>query len=169
MFCGHIGAGLVGKKLSPGVPVGALIAAAFLPDILGVPGMVFPKMGRELVPWTHGLLMCGIWAVAVAVVGAVIRHELRGGLVLGLLVLGHWVLDFVAWPVSWPVSLTGRLPILFAGSPEVGLGLYSSVAGFVAGEVAGVLFVGVMIWVLARRAVKPPAAGDATGPKTVQS
>ncbi len=146
MFCAHIGAGLLGKKFSAKVPIGGLVVVAFLPDILGLPAVVFPDANLDLVPWTHGLSMCVIWAAMAGLVATWITHELRDGVVVGLLVLSHWVLDFI----SWPLLFTGRLPLFFSESPEVGLGLYSSVAGSIVGEIVGLLFAGVMVYTLAR-------------------
>ena len=59
---------------------------------------------------------------------------------MGLLVFSHWVLDFVSHPIpfpsfswrSWQWSyghpLPPDLPLLFANSPRVGLGLYNSIS-----------------------------------------
>lgn len=70
-------------------------------------------------------------------VAVLISRDLRAGAVIGLLVLSHWVLDFVAWPMDF----NRGLPLLFSGSPEVGLGLYSTTAGSIAGEVIGLILV----------------------------
>jgi hypothetical protein len=91
-------------------------------------------------PWSHGLFMSAIWSVGAALLGARIRRNYRAGVIIGLLVLSHWVLDFVSHPIpfpsfswrSWQWSyghpLPPDLPLLFAGSPRVGLGLYNSIS-----------------------------------------
>jgi hypothetical protein len=146
MFFGHIGVGLAAKRVTPKVPLGVLVPVALLPDILGIPGVLLPHLGFDFVPWTHGFFMSVIWSVTAGLVAALISRNSRASLVIGLLVLSHWVLDFI----SWPLIFKRGLPLLFAGSPEVGLGWYSTIAGSITGEIVGLLFVGVMIYILTR-------------------
>jgi len=59
---------------------------------------------------------------------------------IGLVVLSHWLLDLVSHPIPfssfswqrWQWSfghpLPPDLPLLFAGSPKVGLGLYNMIS-----------------------------------------
>jgi hypothetical protein len=66
--------------------------------------------------WSHSLTTSvGLSAIAALLAGRAYR-DTRTGAVVGLVVLSHWVLDFVVWKNS--------LPLLFEGSPKVGLGLY---------------------------------------------
>jgi hypothetical protein len=57
---------------------------------------------------------------------------------IGLVVFSHWILDFVSHPM-WP-SVQPDLPLLFAGSPTVGLGLWRSHGGAIAGELLLLVF-----------------------------
>ena len=64
----------------------------------------------------------------------------RAGAVIGLVVLSHWLLDFVSHPIpfasfSWRLwqwsfghPLPPDLPLLFGGSKKVGLGLYNMIS-----------------------------------------
>ena len=59
---------------------------------------------------------------------------------MGLVAFSHWVLDFVSHPIPFPSfswrtwqwsyghPLPPDLPLLFSGSPKVGLGLYNSMS-----------------------------------------
>jgi hypothetical protein len=49
-----------------------------------------------------------------------------GHLIIGALVLSHWVLDFISHPMGMGKELPPDLPLLFGNSTRVGLGLYNS-------------------------------------------
>jgi hypothetical protein len=138
---GHCAVGLAAKPFAPKVPLAVLSLATVMLDVLAIAfvwaGIEGGKTGN---PWSHGLFMSAIWCVAAAVLCARIYHQCRAGAVIGLLVFSHWVLDFVSHPIpfasfswsSWRWSfgnpLPSDLPLLFEGSPKVGLGLYNSIS-----------------------------------------
>jgi hypothetical protein len=145
MLLGHIGVALAVKRVAPEISLPILLPLSFAPDILGLPNVLFPNKVIDLVPWTHGLVATCVLALLSFLIAALVSRRAWYGFVIGLVVFSHWVLDFVAWPVF------GRgLPVLLNGSPEIGLGLYSTTAGRLIGEAAGLLFVVVMIISLAR-------------------
>jgi hypothetical protein len=84
--------------------------------------------------------MSVIWSLVAALFAARIYRDRCVGLVVGLLVFSHWVLDFISHPIpfssfswrSWQWSyghpLPSDLPLLFGASPKVGLGLYNSIS-----------------------------------------
>lgn len=74
-------------------------------------------------PWSHGLFMSVIWALLAAGVAYLIYRDRRIAGVIGLVVISHWCLDFIVHPPE--------LPLLFNGSPMVGLGLWTTAPGFV--------------------------------------
>jgi hypothetical protein len=138
---GHCAVGLAAKPLSPKVPLGVLLLAALTLDILAIAfGITGFESGAKGIPWSHGLLMSVLWSGAAALAGARIFQSARAGAVIGLVVLSHWLLDFVSHPIpyssfswrSWQWSfghpLPPDLPLLFAGSPKVGLGLYNVIS-----------------------------------------
>jgi len=75
--------------------------------------------------------MCVVWSVVAAAIGYLFYRDRRTSVVIGLMVFSHWVLDFI---VHVP-----DLPLLFDGSPLVGLGLWGSGPGLI---ISGILEVG---------------------------
>ena len=137
---GHCAVGLAAKPVTPKVPLGVLLLATVMLDVLATAfrwaGIEGGKTGN---PWSHGLFMSAIWSVTAAFLGARIYRNYRAAAVIGLLVFSHWILDFVSHPVPFPSfswrswqwnyghPLPPDLPLLFGGSPKVGLGLYNSI------------------------------------------
>ena len=121
----HLGIGLAAKTIAPKAPLGILLLASEALDLLWG---VFALSGIEnlqVSPWSHGLFMSVIWSGIFALLSWRIYRDRRTGLVIGLVVFSHWVLDFITHPMfGGPLDL----PLLFAGSPKVGLGLYSAIA-----------------------------------------
>jgi hypothetical protein len=162
MFIGHLALGFGAKRLAPRTPLGLLLMAPFLPDLifpilllLGweqirlLPAESGP-LGMELVslPYSHSLMGIAGQAVLVALAWFVWHRDGRGAVVLAGLVLSHWGLDV----------LTHRpdMAVLLSGAPRVGLGLWHSPGGTVAVE--GVLFA-LCVWLYA----SATRATDGTG------
>ena len=134
---------MAAKPVAPKVPLWSLLAASQVSDLLcfglaavGLEtlGVSHSDLGRGVqievpasVPWSHGLLMSVVWSLLVAGIAYLISRSARTSGVLGLVVFSHWILDFVVHPPD--------LPLLLAGSPEVGLGLWSSGPGLIASVV----------------------------------
>src|SRR5437879_166673 len=93
-------------------------------------------------PLSHSLLTLIGWGVVLAVLYRWRSGDARAATVVALLVVSHWVLDFVTHVPDMP---------LYPGGPTVGLGLWNSVAGTVIIE--GSMFVaGAWIYVTTTRA-----------------
>jgi len=139
---GHFSVGLAAKPAVPKVPLGVLLLATWILDVLAI---VFGFAGIERgggtgLSLSHGLFMSIIWSLVAAFLAARIYRDHRAGVVVGLLVFSHWMLDFVSHPIpfssfswrSWQWSyghpLPSDLPLLFGSSPKVGLGLYNSIS-----------------------------------------
>jgi LexA-binding, inner membrane-associated putative hydrolase len=156
MFIGHYGLALAAKRTAPRVSLGASIAAAQLVDLIWpvlllagleqvriVPNAnPFLRLSFVSYPWTHSLLMGIVWAVIAGYAYAALRGNRRGGVIIGLLVVSHWVLD---WLTHLP-----DLP-LYPGGPRVGLGLWRSFYGTMVVE-AVIFVVGLAIYARATRA-----------------
>jgi hypothetical protein len=161
MGFGHCAVGLAVKPVAPKVPLGILLLATMMLDVLAI---AFGWMGIEGakagIPWSHSLFMSVIWSLAAAFLVARLYHDQRAGVIIGLLVFSHWVLDFISHPIpfssfswrSWQWSyghpLAPDLPLLFSGSPKVGLGLYNSISAAQATVLElGMLVLGAAVYV----------------------
>lgn len=157
---GHIGLGLAAKYMAPKVHLAVLLLASEFIDILwGIfyfTGIDRGNVGSGTSPWSHSLFMSVIWSVVAALAVARIYHDRRSGIVVGLLVFSHWVIDFITHPMGaifGSVPLPPDLPLFFNGSPNMGLGLYNhSFTTAIATDMA-MLMIGILIYV--RYKVKP--------------
>jgi hypothetical protein len=141
MLLGHIAVGLAGRRLTPGVSLGAWMLAVMFVDLLwpiflltGIehvriaPGITaFTPLDFYDYPITHSLVGGVAWAVVVAGAWKAGGTATRAALLLGLGVLSHWVLDAVVHRPDLPVLPEG---------PYVGLGLWHSVPGTMAVELS---------------------------------
>src|SRR4030042_1272285 len=150
----HFGLGFAAKRLAPKVPLPVLLAVAWGADILSI---IFLILGIESMAstsyWSHGLFMCVVWSLLTGVITAIISRSFRTSLVLGLLFLCHWLLDFIAWPMTVLFEDATGIPLLFEGSPAVGLGLYRSLPGLIIID-SGFIIGGVVIYVITLRKIR---------------
>ncbi len=141
MFLGHFATAYAAKRLAPRVSLGTLFAAAQLPDLVwpvlvaaGVeratiaPGdTAFTPLRFDSYPFSHSLVLVVAWGAAFGAGHFWRKRSAGNAVVLGALVIGHWVLDFVSHGPDMP---------LWPGGPKLGLGLWNSVAGTIAVELA---------------------------------
>lgn len=141
MFLGHFAAAFGAKRLAPRTSLGALFAAAQLPDVvwpwlvLGgaervtiAPGdTAFTPLRFDSYPVSHSLATVALWGAAFGAVHFWRRRRTADALVLAALVLSHWLLDFVSHRPDMP---------LWPGGPKLGLGLWNSVPATVLVELA---------------------------------
>ena len=133
MFIGHFALGLAAKRAVPRMPLAMLFVAAQFADLLwpilvalGIervridPGnTAFTPLDFVSYPYSHSLLFLVIWGVLLGVTYRGVAAGRRALLVLAILVVSHWVLDFVTHRPDLP---------LYPGGQKVGLGLWNSVA-----------------------------------------
>lgn len=131
MFIGHFAVGLAAKRASPKVSLGSLFMACQLLDLIWplllLLGLEHAKVevGNTVVtplnfydyPISHSLMMTLIWSVLFGVIYYFIKKDRRGALVVGLLVLSHWLLDLIVHRPDLPVAMSG---------PYVGFGLWNN-------------------------------------------
>ena len=156
MFIGHHAVGFASKRFAPRTSLGLLMAAPLLLDLLWP---IFLLLGIEHAriesdnppflridlydyPWSHSLLMTVVCSVLFGGGYWLATRYKPGGIVIGLGVLSHWVLDFIVHRPDLP---------LYPGGPKVGLGLWSSTGGTIAIE-STLFLAGLSIYVNATRA-----------------
>jgi membrane-bound metal-dependent hydrolase YbcI (DUF457 family) len=145
VFIGHFGLALAAKKVAPKPSLGTLTLAAQLVDgvwpvflLLGweqvqiVPGItaVTPLLFVSY-PYTHSLVAGVFWGGLLGGGYYALRHDRNGAMWLFLLVLSHWLLDFVSHRADMPI---------WPGGPRVGLGLWYSVPATLIVEFALFIF-----------------------------
>jgi membrane-bound metal-dependent hydrolase YbcI (DUF457 family) len=122
---GHLAIGFAAKPAGPKIHLGVLLAASWLLDLLyfifafaGLESIAnLTKPGAVPSPYSHGLFMALVWTTLAGLLAWRIYRSRRAGLVIGLVVFSHWILDFISW---------NNLYLFFEGSPQVGLGLFNS-------------------------------------------
>lgn len=161
MFLGHFAMAYGAKRLAPRVSLGTLFAAAQLPDVVwpwlvigGVeratiaPGdTAFTPLRFDSYPVSHSLVTVALWGAAFGAVHFWRKRRRFDAVLLALLAVSHWVLDFVSHRPDMP---------LWPGGPKLGLGLWNSVTATIAVEL--VLF-GAGVWLCA----SATRAGDGLG------
>ncbi len=157
MFLGHYAVAIGAKRAAPRASLGTLIAAAAFLDLVwpvlviaGVervkvePGATaFTPLDFEHYPISHSLVMSVVWAVAFGAAYFLARRDLRAAAVLGVLVVSHWFLDAAVHRPDLPLTLGGEV--------RVGLGLWNSIPGTLAVELA-MFTAGVWLYLGATRA-----------------
>lgn len=95
--------------------------------------------------------MAIVWSVLAMLIASRFLHDSRIGVILGLLVFSHWIIDFISQPMTF-VFLNSASPLLhpFGGAPSIGLGVWSTGMGVLLGEF-GSLIIGLAIYLLAWR------------------
>ncbi len=156
MFIGHYALALAAKRAAPRASLGALFAATSFADLLWpvflllgweqahvVPGPnPFLTLWLDSIPISHSLVTLIGWGALFGFAYRARTGDARGARVLALLVVSHWVLDFVTHRPDMP---------LYPGGTPLGLGLWNSVVGTVVVE--AVMFVaGVWLYAGATRA-----------------
>jgi hypothetical protein len=137
MFVGHFAVALAAKKVVPRTSLATLILCAQFLDLIWP---LFLLAGIEHVridpgntavtpldfydyPLSHSLLTAVAWAVVVGGIFFLVKREAKTAVVLYILVLSHWILDFITHRPD--------LPLLPWSGMHVGLGLWNSVAATV--------------------------------------
>jgi hypothetical protein len=157
MFLGHFAVGFAAKRAAPRASLPVLLAAPQFLDILwpifNLAGLERTRIQAgataasplvlEYMPYSHSLVAALGWSVAFGAVYAALRRDTRTAIVLGLCVLSHWVLDWIAHAPD--------MPILHGDGPRYGLGLWNSIPATLAVEGA-MLIGGALLYASATRA-----------------
>jgi hypothetical protein len=133
MLLGHYGVAFAAKRVAPRVSLGTLIFAAQLLDeiwpilvslgvehVRVVPGLMAANpLDFVYYPFSHSLAAAIGWSVLLGIVYFAIRRDRRAAMIVGLLVLSHWILDV---PMHRP-----DLQLWPGSSTRVGLGAWRSI------------------------------------------
>jgi hypothetical protein len=155
VFIGHFALGFAAKRAAPKTSLALLFVAAQLADLLwpallavGLeqvridPGnTAFTPLDFVSYPYSHSLALLAAWAVLLALV---VRSA---PLVVALLVVSHWLLDWMTHRPDMP---------LYPDGPRYGLGLWNSIPATVAIELA---MFAAGVWMYARSTRPRDAAG----------
>lgn len=156
MFVGHFGVGFAAKAAAPRASLGTLVLASQFIDLLW-PTLLL--LGLETVevrpgitrvtpldftsyPISHGLLAVVLWGLLFAGAYQLARKYAAGAVTMFAAVVSHWLLDL----------LTHRpdLPLWPGSDAKVGLGLWNSLPGTLAVELA-IFGAGVFLYVRTTR------------------
>jgi hypothetical protein len=163
MFIGHFGLGFGAKRFAPAVSLGTLFLAAQFADLLwptllllGVeqvridPGItVFTPLDFVHYPYSHSLIAMVAWGAVFGIVYKLARRSRTAvAILLGALVVSHWLLDLVTHRPD--------LPLTVGGAERYGLGLWNSIPGTLAVELS-LFLAGVFLY------VRSTAPRDRTG------
>ncbi|MEO0461707.1 MAG: hypothetical protein AAF127_01150 [Pseudomonadota bacterium] len=131
MFIGHFAPAFVAASLGPRAPkLGTVFVAAQLVDwaFFGLAIVGVEKVGIEpgitkmvpldlyYYPFTHSLAGSAIWALGFALVVTLWQRNANAGLLAGVVVLSHWILDWVAHRPDLTIA---------GGEARYGLGLWN--------------------------------------------
>jgi hypothetical protein len=136
MFVGHYGFGLASKRLAPTISLGTLFLACQWADLLwpvllltGVervsirPGItIVSPFDFEYYPYSHSLVALVFWGILLGLIyRAMTGSSWRSAVVIGALVVSHWVLDLIVHRPDLPLAPGVGL--------RFGLGLWGSLPG----------------------------------------
>jgi hypothetical protein len=158
MFIGHFGVGFAAKRVDPRPSLGTLFLASQFVDLLWP---IFLLIGWEKViidpgntaftpldfvyyPFSHGFLSVLLLSIIFGAVYFIIKKNIKTSIILGALVMSHWILDFITHRPD--------LPIIPGSDLKVGLGLWNSVILSIIVE-GSIFFAGVYLYLKTTQAV----------------
>ena len=135
MFAGHLGAGLILKRINPSVNLGLLFLATLFLDVilwvfilLGIESIRVPADFQQrhyltfFFPYSHGLISSTFWSLLFGLVclwlwesSSSVRRN--AAFIVAITVFSHFILDFL---VHVP-----EMPVLGPSSHPLGLGLWN--------------------------------------------
>jgi hypothetical protein len=157
MFIGHFGLGLAAKKIDSRPSLGTTFFASQFIDLLWPFFLIF-RLEQVLIepgntaftplnfiyyPFSHSFTAVLVWSILFGGIYFILKKNLRGSVLLGVLVISHWVLDFITHRPD--------LPLFLGDDIKVGLGLWNSIAFTMIVEGA-IFFTGVYLYLKVTRA-----------------
>jgi hypothetical protein len=156
MFIGHHAIAFAAKSASPRIGLGTLFLATMWLDLVwpvlllaGVehveiaPGdTAFTPLRFVSYPWSHSLLLVLAWSALVGGIAGAWARDRLVALVVGGVVLSHWLLDLIVHRPDLP---------LYPDAAKVGFGLWNSIPATVVLEL-GIYGIGVAMYARATEA-----------------
>ena len=154
---GHLAMGFVAKRIEAQIPLWVLLIASYIIDLIYFCFLFLGLDTMAYAPWSHSLIMALVWSLLGALVAYGFSHKLKLGLILGLTIFSHWVLDFIVWKHNL---------LTFDPSWTMGFGLYDMIgfslnnAGFNQGSIIAtsielsMLILGIIISIPALKKVR---------------
>ena len=157
----HAALGFAAKRVASSTPLWVLLVAVYAVDVVWAMFWLagldhFPQPGIEVpAPWSHSLTMACLLSLGAGAVASLFTANRRLWLLVGTLVLSHWLVDFITQPMRAAFPGAGfRMRVFFTPSPTIeGFGLYSSAIVLNLVEY-GTLTLGVLVYVLAVRRIR---------------
>ena len=158
MFIGHFALGLGAKRFVPAVSLGTLFLAVQFADLLWptlvLLGIEHVKIAPGITavtpldfvsyPYSHSLVMLTLWGALFGGVYFLANRKRRvAALMLAVLVLSHWLLDFATHRPDMPLTI--------GGDQRLGLGLWHSLPATIIIE-GGLFLSGIYLYVNATKA-----------------
>ena len=157
MFLGHYGLAFAAKRVAPRASLGTFALATQLLDelwpifvLVGLervrvaPGLMAANpLDFEYYPYSHSLAGAVVWSILLGAIYYAARRDRRNAVVVGLLVLSHWILDV---PMHRP-----DLPLWPGSATRVGLGAWRSIPLTIVLELAVFTF-GLVVYLRTTRA-----------------
>ena len=161
MFVGHFALGFAAKRAAPKLSLALLFAACQLADILwpafvaaGLesvqirPGITaFTPLDFVSYPYSHSLVALSLWGIVLGSACWLLGAGGRASSLIAVLVLSHWILDFVSHRPDMPI---------YPGGALWGLGLWNSVPATLIVEL---LLFGAGVWLYSRATRATDAVG----------
>lgn len=118
MFIGHFAAGFASKKINHSLSLAMMFIAVQFLDLLwpilvllGIETVAIQEGITKLTPldfihypYSHSLLMAIVWGIVFGLVYFIITKKGQNAVILGVLVLSHWVFDLVVHRPDLPLS-----------------------------------------------------------------
>ena len=118
MFIGHFAVGMLSKRSDELPSLAMMFLAVQLLDLvwpilvlLGVESLSIDPNNTKLThlsfdfyPYSHSLLAAVVWGLLLGIVYFLVTKNKKGSMILGLLVISHWILDLITHRPDLPLS-----------------------------------------------------------------
>jgi hypothetical protein len=115
VFIGHTAIALAAKRARPSIPLAALVAATYGPDVIEITLLLLWQWAHIPAAFgSHSIPSVALGAVVVAAAYWIWRRDRTGAALLALTYASHWAADL----------FTGSSKPTWGGGPTLGLSLY---------------------------------------------